>query len=70
MIYREKRDQINDFEEFIIMSSCEHAIIVNSTYYWWAAWLIKNKNKIVIAPNTWFFDGSKIDIIPENWFKI
>lgn len=69
-IYRENEDQVSDLEELFIMSSCKHAIIVNSTFYWWGAWLINNKNKVVIAPKNWFADGSPIDIVPENWFKI
>ena len=28
------------------------------------------EGKIVIAPSKWFFDGTKIDIIPPRWIKI
>lgn len=69
-IYREKIDQVSDLEELFIMSSCKHAVIVNSTFYWWGAWLINNPNKVVIAPKNWFADGSPIEIVPEDWFKI
>jgi hypothetical protein len=68
--YREKDEQTNDLEELFVMSSFKHAIIVNSTFYWWGAWLIKNKNKTIIAPKKWFADGTKIDIIPNNWVKL
>lgn len=69
-VYREDEDQTSDIEELFIMASCKHAIIVNSTFYWWGAWLINNKDKIVIAPDKWFADGSPIDIVPETWIKI
>ena len=69
VVYREIEDQVDDFEELMIMSSCKHAIIVNSTYNWWGANLIKNPNKIVVAPKRWFFDNASIDIVPENWIK-
>jgi hypothetical protein len=69
-IYRENIDQVSDLEELFIMSSCKHAVIVNSTFYWWGAWLINNPNKVVIAPKNWFADGSPIEIVPEDWFKI
>lgn len=69
-IFRENEDQVSDLEELFIMSSCKHAIIVNSTFYWWGAWLINNPNKVVIAPKNWFADGSPIEIVPDDWFKI
>jgi hypothetical protein len=65
-----KDENVSDFEEMQIMKACKHAIICNSTYYWWGAWLIENKDKIVVAPQNWFADGQKIDIIPDGWIKI
>lgn len=67
IIYREKAQQTNDFEELILMSSCKHAIIVNSSYHWWGAQLIKNPDKKICCPGKWFFDDKPIDIIPPGW---
>lgn len=69
-IYRDDEEQTSDVEELFIMAACKHAIIVNSTYYWWGAWLINNTNKIVIAPNKWFADNKPINIVPELWVKM
>lgn len=70
VVYREAADQTDDFEELIAMTNFKHAIIVNSTFHWWAAWLIKNPAKIICRPNKWFFDNTPIDIIPPDWIPI
>lgn len=65
-----------DYEDLYLMSKCNNNIICNSTFSWWAAWLNRNLDKVVIAPNpdNWF--GSAMsnhntkDIIPESWIKI
>lgn len=36
--------------DFYLMRECDHAVISNSTFSWWAAWLIENPRKVVIAP--------------------
>ena len=70
VLYREPEDQTDDFEELMLMASCKHAIIVNSTYNWWGAYLIDNPKKIVCCPEKWFFDDAPIEIIPEEFTKI
>ncbi|MBQ9487757.1 MAG: alpha-1,2-fucosyltransferase, partial [Selenomonadaceae bacterium] len=60
----------HDFEEMHLMSLCKHNIISNSTFAWWGAWLNKNPDKKVFAPDTWFASNPKIAIVPESWIKI
>ena len=63
-------DEFDDLEQLFIMGSCQHAIIVNSTYYWWAAWLINNERKVIVAPKRWFANGWASDIIPSHWHRV
>lgn len=70
VFFREPKDIIDDFEDLLIMAACKHSIIVNSTYHWWGARLNDNPNKIVIAPQKWFFDDKPIDIVPPRWLRI
>ena len=60
--------------DMLLMSSCKHNIIANSSFSWWAAWLNSNKSKIVITPAIWFLDkklnAQTNDLIPEEWIRI
>jgi len=59
-------------EDLKLMSLCEHNIIANSSFSWWAAWLNKNPEKKVFAPYHWFGpEGPGYgDIVPNSWIKI
>lgn len=61
------------FQDYLrLMSSCNHFIIPNSSFAWWAVWFNMNKNKIVVAPKLWFNDPTlnTSDLTPSSWFRI
>lgn len=63
-----------NFRDMQLMSCAKHNIIANSTYSWWGAWLNKNPNKIVIAPQQWVNRDchylEKDNIVPDTWIKM
>ncbi len=62
----------SDVEDFRLMTGCRHFIIANSTFSWWAAWLGRAPDKIVVAPQQWYRTDkfSDKDLIPARWVRL
>ena len=66
-------NNLDDWEEMIVMSLCLHNIIANSSFSWWGAYFNENKEKIVCYPSKWFkpfFKCDTKDLCPNEWIKI
>ena len=70
--------------DFFLLSLCDHNIITNSTFGWWAAWLNQNPDKMVICPRQMLSPTAKPDskafsldshfsfedLWPKDWIQI
>lgn len=59
-------------EDLYLISQCTHAIIANSSFSWWGAWLGETGKSIVVAPENWFAEMplDYSDIVPQRWIRL
>lgn len=71
-VYVRATEPWHSYDKIRLMSLCDHGIISNSTFAWWAGWLNPNPDKIIIAPNPWFalVREEHRDVVPESWLRI
>jgi len=64
----------SDIMDFAIMKACDHNITCHNTSFgWWAAYLNKNKEKIVVAPKNYFVEDPSLTRegqSPKDWHLV
>lgn len=60
-------DESSDYVDMILMSLCDHNIIANSSFSWWAAYMNKNKNKKIISPKNYVKNYSEFNFLNNNY---
>ncbi len=59
------------FQDLRLMSMCQHHVLANSSFSWWGAWLSRNADGMVIAPERWYaINRPTPDLIPTRWIRM
>lgn len=62
-------------EELELMRNCKHGIMANSTFSWWAGFLLRNPQKICIFPTQFLYNpdqdvANQLIPLSEKWYLI
>ncbi len=66
MFAQPKNGELGTIGDLYLMTHCHHAIISNSSFYWWGAWLIDSDEKIIVSPNNFI----NVDSPCDNWIRL
>lgn len=65
---------VEDWEQMLLMSCCDHFVIANSTFSWFGAYFCDKPDKKVYWPAKWFgpaLEHKKThDLCPDSWNKV
>ncbi len=59
-------------ETILVMSQADAIIGANSSFSWWAAFLMKAEDSLKVFPEPWFIDKklNSSDLVPPSWSRI
>lgn len=67
-LYEDGDDPV--WEKLRLMYHCNHFIISNSSFSWWAQYLSRNDHKVVVAPKVWNLKNENRDIYEDTWILV
>ena len=68
VVYSEGNSNLVDM---CMMSLCDHNIIANSTFSWWAAYLNENIDKVVVCPSNYAGESDvSMQFINKNYYPV
>jgi len=74
LVFKRCSPEFEDWEQMVLMSSCLHNIIANSSFSWWGAYFNSFNRKVVCYPTEWFGEdfneGDTSDLCPPEWVSI
>jgi hypothetical protein len=73
LIFDESLNQMSDFGTLKLFAQSQGIAISNSTFSWWGAWLLQQRNSAakVVYPTPWFSaEIDYVDLIPANWIAL
>ena len=67
------RSELESAAETLVLMSRANAIIgANSSFSWWAAFLMKSEDNLKYFPDPWFIDKklNNTDLVPPTWSRV
>jgi Glycosyl transferase family 11 len=59
-----------DYEDFWLMKQCNHFVLANSTFGWWAAWLGQHPEKRVMVADAYVTPTRGLVWVPNQWERL
>ncbi|MBJ7355515.1 MAG: alpha-1,2-fucosyltransferase [Thermoleophilaceae bacterium] len=60
------------FEDLALIAACNDAIVSNSTFAWWGAWLGERPDSLIVAPKVPFNEPllNQRSTYPDRWLRV
>lgn len=70
IIFFRASNELDDWEQMLLMSCCRNNIIANSTFSWWGAFFNTNYNKNICYPSKWIHTHGVSELFLPEWNRI